>query len=91
MVRILSHREETRVNVSSLNYQHYVSSGWGEIKFGFPQGLTLEPLLFIITIIYLTLNINSNSKLVLYDTTINYCQGTRLFVNKTSNYTNTKE
>lgn len=61
----LTNREQ-RVYVISQNHQHKFSSDWGAMKCGVPQGSILGLILFIIYISGLPLNVNIDSKLVLF-------------------------
>jgi len=57
---------EQRLYIISQNHQHKFSSNWGAMKFGVPQRSVLGLILFIINISGLPLNMNIDSKLVLF-------------------------
>jgi len=61
----LTNREQ-RLYVIPQNHQHKFSSNWGAMKCGVPQGSVLGLVLFIINISGLLLNMNIDSKLVLF-------------------------
>jgi len=61
----LTNRKQ-RLYVISQNHQHKFSSKWGAMKCGVPQGSVLGLILFVINISGLPLNMNIESKLVLF-------------------------